>query len=189
MPAKRDKKERILETMLDLVVERGFHNAPMSLLAKRSGASPGVIYHYFPSKEDLIRALYLRLKSAKRQVFLEGYSRQTSPQQAFTNVWANAYHFYRTQIRETRFLEWYENSPFGQEHTITDSPEQEAARTHFLKAFRAKKAGGVLKNLPPEAIYELSFGLAARLAKKEETIRPGMLKKIADAAWSALAAD
>jgi AcrR family transcriptional regulator len=74
MAPQGDKKEAILEAMLDLVVERGFHNAPMSLLAKRSGASPGVMYHYFPSKEALIHALYLRVKSAKRQGLLKGYS-------------------------------------------------------------------------------------------------------------------
>jgi len=32
----------MLEAMLDLVGGRGFHNAPMSLLAKRSGASVDV---------------------------------------------------------------------------------------------------------------------------------------------------
>jgi AcrR family transcriptional regulator len=58
MTGKRDKREAILEAMLDLIVERGFHDAPMSVLAKRSGASPGVIYHYFPSKDDLIHAVY-----------------------------------------------------------------------------------------------------------------------------------
>jgi len=46
MAPKKDKEEAILEAMLDLVGEHGFHNAPMSLLAKRSGASVDVIYHY-----------------------------------------------------------------------------------------------------------------------------------------------
>ncbi len=42
MTPKKDKEEAILEAMLDLVGERGFHNAPMSLLAERSGASVDV---------------------------------------------------------------------------------------------------------------------------------------------------
>ena len=45
MAPKKDKGA-ILEAMLDLVGERGFRNAPMRLLAKRSGANAGVIYHY-----------------------------------------------------------------------------------------------------------------------------------------------
>ena len=64
---KSDKREAILEAMLDLIVERGFHDAPMSVLAKRSGASAGVIYHYFPSKDELIRAVYERVKAVKHR--------------------------------------------------------------------------------------------------------------------------
>jgi len=41
-PQKKDKEEAILEAMLDLVGERGFHNASRFLLAKRSGASVDV---------------------------------------------------------------------------------------------------------------------------------------------------
>lgn len=36
---KPGKREAILDAMLDVVVERGFHDAPMSLIAERSGAS------------------------------------------------------------------------------------------------------------------------------------------------------
>jgi AcrR family transcriptional regulator len=58
--AKPNKRDAILNAMLDVVVERGFHEAPMSLIEKRSGASAGVIYHHFASKEEIIQALYER---------------------------------------------------------------------------------------------------------------------------------
>jgi AcrR family transcriptional regulator len=189
MAPKQDKKEAILEAMLDLVVERGFHNAPMSLLSKRSGASAGVIYHYFPSKEDLIHALYLRVKSIKRLVLMEGYSAGMPAQEAFLHVWMNAYHFYRTHSRETRFLDQYENSPFCGDTAPEDSAGQDPNHAQLLNAFRTKKAGGVLKDLPPEALHELSFGLAARLAKKPTPIKPAMLRKVAEACWEAIAAE
>jgi len=41
-PKKKDKEEAVLEAMLDLVGKRGFHNAPMSRLSKRFGASVDV---------------------------------------------------------------------------------------------------------------------------------------------------
>ena len=90
MAGKRDKREAILKAMLDLVVERGFDNAPMSVLAKRSGASPGVIYHYFPSKDDLIHAVHERVVSIKHEVFFEGVSPDESPREALLRVWLNA---------------------------------------------------------------------------------------------------
>jgi AcrR family transcriptional regulator len=54
---KPNKREAILSAMLDVVAERGFHEAPMSLISERSGASAGVIYHHFESKEAIIQAL------------------------------------------------------------------------------------------------------------------------------------
>ena len=184
MAAKPDKKEAILEAMLDLIVERGFHDAPMSVLAKRSGASAGVIYHYFPSKDDLIHALYLRVKSIKVQFLLEGYVPGMSPHDAFIHVWTNAYRFYREHLRETRFLDQYENSPFA-----CDTPqtvEEDNIRIEFQKQFRSRKSGGILNDLPPDVVHELSFGLAARLAKKTKPLSHAILNQVAETVWTAI---
>jgi hypothetical protein len=51
---KPNKRDVILNAMLDVVAERGFHEAPMSLISERSGASASVIYHHFASKEAII---------------------------------------------------------------------------------------------------------------------------------------
>ena len=184
MTAKPDKKEAILEAMLDLIVERGFHDAPMSVLAKRSGASAGVIYHYFPSKDDLIHALYLRVKSIKVQSLLEGYVPGMSPHDAFIHLWANAYRFYREHLRETRFLDQYENSPFCA--AAPQTVEEDNIRIDFQKQFRSRKAGGILNDLPPEVVHELSFGLAARLAKKSKPLSRSSLKQVAETVWTAI---
>src|ERR1700743_3247123 len=80
---KTSKRDAILDAMLDIVVERGFHDAPMSLLARRSGASAGVIYHYFASKEAIIQALYERINTLKRRSILEGISPDGEPREAF----------------------------------------------------------------------------------------------------------
>jgi AcrR family transcriptional regulator len=184
MTAKPDKKEAILEAMLDLIVERGFHDAPMSVLAKRSGASAGVIYHYFPSKDDLIHALYHRVKSIKLQFLFEGYVPGMSPHDAFIHVWTNAYRFYREHLRETRFLDQYENSPFG--CAAPQTVEEDNVSTELQRVFRSRKAGGILNDLPPEVVHELSFGLAARLAKKSKPLSRASLKQVAETVWTAI---
>ena len=53
-----DKRAAILQTTLDLISDRGFHNTPMSLIAKEAGVSAGTIYHYFAGKDELIFELY-----------------------------------------------------------------------------------------------------------------------------------
>jgi AcrR family transcriptional regulator len=187
MPKKRDKKAAILDAMLDLVVERGFHNAPMSLLAKRSGASPGIIYHYFPSKDGIIHALYQRIASRKREAFLTGIRENMSPREAALRMWLNSYHFYRAHRRETRFLDQYLNSPYCQPDASHKQDQKDPTMARFLKLWRPKSKGGVLKDLPPEAINSLSLGLAATLAKSPRKFPPKTLKKIAETVWTAVA--
>lgn len=191
MPSKRtpspsDKKEAILDAMLDLVVEQGLHNAPMSAVARLSGASPGVIYHYFPSKDDLMHALYRRTAALKRQALLQGYTDSTEPRETLRNVWMNAYRFYRAHPKEMRFLDQYLSSAYCHGAEPEDS-SPEAAR--LLKLARPRRHGGVLKDLPTEAIQSLTLGLAADLARAEKTFSTATLNRIADSVWAAVADD
>jgi AcrR family transcriptional regulator len=181
------KRDAILEAMLDLVVERGFHGAPMSAVSKRAGASPGAIYNYFASKEDIIHALYERVRSQKRDVLLGGYLPDAPRHDAFRTVFLNSYRFYRKQSREARFLALYENSPYASDALLDESVAPRPEVTHFMNSFRSHKAGGVLKDLPAAAIDELTFGLASRLAQRPDELKPSDLKKIADAVWLAIA--
>ena len=58
-----EKREAILKATLDLLVERGFHDTPTSLIAKEAGVATGTLFHHFKNKEELINALYLETKS------------------------------------------------------------------------------------------------------------------------------
>jgi TetR/AcrR family transcriptional regulator, repressor of fatR-cypB operon len=187
MTGKSDKREAILKAMLDLVVDHGFDKAPMSVLAKRSGASPGVIYHYFPSKDDLIHAVYERVASIKHDAFFEGVSTDASPREALLRIWLNAYRFYRHHRKETRFLDQYLNSSYcgsGAE-AAAKSAHPESAR--IVKWLQPKKKGGILKDLPPEAIESLTLGLAASLAKAPKAFSTATLENIAETVWNAIA--
>jgi AcrR family transcriptional regulator len=185
--AKPDKRDAILNAMLDLVVERGFHNAPMSVLAKKAGVSAGIIYHYFPSKEDLIAAVYQRVRSIKRAALLDGYPGHRDPKEALIQVWMNAYRFYRDHPKETRFLDQYESSPFA----CIPGPERDSdpIQSEIQKRFRSRKRGGMLNDLPPEVVQELTFGLALRLAKKPKTLSRPALKAVAEKIWRAISED
>jgi len=186
MAGKTDKREAILKAMLDLIVERGFHDAPMSVLAKRSGASPGVIYHYFPSKDDLIRAVYERVRLIKHEVLLAGYDEKLSPREALLRIWLNAYRFYRVHRKETRFLDQYLNSPYRRMSTGGEDPI-DAASAQILKWLRPKKKGGILKDLPSEAIESLTLGLAASLARSPKNFSAATLRQVAETVWQAIA--
>lgn len=52
-----DQRERILEVALRLMAEHGVHAMSMRRLASACGLNVASIYHYFPSKADLLRAV------------------------------------------------------------------------------------------------------------------------------------
>ena len=61
---KCDKKRKaLLNATLNLVNNNGFHDAPMSKIAKIAEVSPATIYIYFENKQDLINQLYLEIKA------------------------------------------------------------------------------------------------------------------------------
>lgn len=51
------QRERILDTALDLMAERGASATSMRALASACGLNVAALYHYFPSKDALLRAV------------------------------------------------------------------------------------------------------------------------------------
>ena len=182
---KPSKRDAILDAMLDLVVERGFQDAPMSLVAQRSGASAGVIYHYFPSKEAIIQTLYERIRTLKRTSLLEGFSLDQDPHDTFIQGCLNAYTFYRKHKREMRFFEQFSHAGFT--CTSETSPEDERAAAFFHR-FSSRSKGGVLKEWPPEVLNELTVNLIVRLAGQQRTLSELQLREIAESMWQVVKA-
>ncbi|KUH84598.1 TetR/AcrR family transcriptional regulator [Mycobacterium sp. IS-1556] len=50
------RKAQLVEVTLGLFVERGIERVTMGEVAARAGVAPGLLYHYFGSKDGLIRA-------------------------------------------------------------------------------------------------------------------------------------
>lgn len=54
---KEARRIQILQTTLGLFVERGYYGTKTSLISRRAGISEGLLFHYFPTKENLLEEL------------------------------------------------------------------------------------------------------------------------------------
>lgn len=54
------KRERIIQEMIELFAERGFHGATLDVLAERLRVTKPFVYQFFRSKEDLLVTVYER---------------------------------------------------------------------------------------------------------------------------------
>ena len=52
-----DTRDRILETALDLFIERGYDKTSLREIAKRVGVTKAALYYHFSSKEEIIRTI------------------------------------------------------------------------------------------------------------------------------------
>jgi AcrR family transcriptional regulator len=53
-----DRRKEILEAALRVFAKKGFSGASNKDIAREAGITPGLIYHYFESKEALLKAIY-----------------------------------------------------------------------------------------------------------------------------------
>lgn len=69
MPPEHDSRKRLVETALKLFATRGYYHTSIADILRESGCTRGVLYYYFPSKEELG---YAAIDQALRQLFEEG---------------------------------------------------------------------------------------------------------------------
>ena len=182
-----DKREAILQATLDLVSERGFHGAPMSMIAKEAGVSAGIIYHYFENKDELITELYKELKRDLAQAVLANYSNDLPLYERFRLFWLNAVLYYIGHPKETAFMEQFANSPYLQPGIEEMSEEYFRPVMEFMThALRE----GVIKPLPPQMLSAFTLEIAISLAKKDANgilpLDEDALEMAMNACWDAI---
>ena len=182
----KDKRTAILEATLTLISERGFHNTPMSLIAKTSGVSAGIIYHYFANKEELINELYKEIKLEYLHATLADYSEDLPLKERFYNTWNNYIRYSLNNPIKVLFLDQFENSPLVK-HVEEDFSEVVAP---FFHLFGEGLEDGVFISFPPLVLFELSFAPAAALMKRHfagfVNMDDELIQAVADACWDVI---
>jgi AcrR family transcriptional regulator len=54
---RQEKRELIIDIALEVFATHGYHGASISTIASHAGIAKGLIYNYFKSKEDLLKAI------------------------------------------------------------------------------------------------------------------------------------
>ncbi len=54
---RQEKRELILETALEIFATYGYHGTSISMIAQHAGIAKGLLYNYFKSKEELLKAV------------------------------------------------------------------------------------------------------------------------------------
>ena len=150
-----EKQTAILSAALSLFVERGFHGTAMPPLAKKAGVAAGTIYHYFESKEVLVNVLFRHWKGVIAQRIYTAFPHGGSPREQFRAIWTSMAQFALANPEAFAFLEFHHHASY----LDGESRNLDASLKTFGEGFvTIAQQAGVLKDMPPPALMELTFG-------------------------------
>lgn len=153
-----DKRDEIMQAALELIAERGFHGAPMAMIADRAGVGAGTIYRYFESKEALITELYRELEEKLLAYLKEGYSAADSIRDRFLHVGVALLRYFVANPLYFRYMEQYMNSPFGialKRDRLMGQTDEDDLFKNLLQEGTSRKD---LKELPFFILFALTLG-------------------------------
>jgi AcrR family transcriptional regulator len=186
-PSKRDE---ILQAALEIIAERGFHGAPMAMIADRAKVGAGTIYRYFETKDVLIRELFEQRDANLRTVIREGYPADRPLRERFFHLWKTLFRYMIANPLDFRFLEQYHNSPYGaalhRDRLLNKADEEDTIRYLFEEG----TAQQVMKDLPLLVLFSLSFGPLMSLIQDHIqgllVMDDALVGKTMEACWNAL---
>lgn len=164
-----DTKDKILQSALKLFVEKGF-NVSTSAITKDAGVSAGILFHYFPTKNDLIIDLYTK-------ILLDYHKDTTIPA---SNFKANEAERYRTLIKAGwdvlvdwgldnwqgfQYMQLFESSVLADQFKIEENHTIQELANLSLAMTQNGIEYGYLKDLPAQFMIIIITSLATTTTK------------------------
>ena len=145
-----EKKAALVRATIHLVNNNGFHDTPMSKIAKMANVSPATIYLYFDSKQDLVNKTYLEVKEAYTTYAFATYTTDMNVKEGFEIIWKRIAHFKLEQVDEAMFLAQCDNTPM-----IDESSRQEGIKhlQPLLHLWERGKREGIIKPISDYLLY------------------------------------
>lgn len=184
-----NKKEDIIRATIKLFYEKGLAATPMSAIAKEANVGMGTIYNYFPTKENLIQALFLYLKEKQAQyVLLEiEKHRDSSVKMKLMLVWNRIIDYYVHYTEEAILLEQLTFLP------NLDEAIQAQGREYFGEVFKIFAQGQQEEIVKKGSLQQLAYFAKGGLANNIKyfiansiEITPEIRQLILQCAWDAV---
>ena len=160
-----DKIDSIFKSTLLLIKDHGFHGTPMSQIAKHADVAIGTIYHYFPSKDELILALFEYCKKELYSYIFSQIHMEMPYKDQFYTVFKSFCLFHIEQRHISCFLEQFYNSPYNEIIRHQQTEESPYAQNALMKFIQRGMEENQIKKLDDKVICSVYIGSAVSYAK------------------------
>lgn len=174
-----DRAALVRRAMVELVAERGIHGTSMSQVAERAGVATGTAYVHYQSKEDLLIAAFVDVKTRLGEAASENVDASQDPRSMFETMWRNTFRHLADDPAVAEFLLQVEASPLR-------VAAHESMPEDNLLSRMARSMASVLVDLPPDVLYDLSLAPVVRLVAGGSALSAREIETLIDSCWQAV---
>jgi AcrR family transcriptional regulator len=184
------RQASILSAALRLFVGQGFHGTPTSKIAQEAGVANGTLFHYFPSKDELITTLYIDIKSRLTEFMVSRTESSGNLKDKLRAYYTSSLDWALHNKLEFRFIQQFHSSPY----LAQVDPEKIREQTEVLHTLiQSGIELELIKPLPLALIFTLLsshvFGMNQYLLSGSfpETDKEQVIRESFESMWDMIA--
>jgi TetR/AcrR family transcriptional repressor of multidrug resistance operon len=161
-----NKEQVIRKKALKMIVKQGFDGFSMQKLAKAAGVSPGTLYIYFKSKEDLIYQLCITEGLKFSEATLKDFDPAMSFKDGLRVQWLNRAKYCLKHPEEVYFLEQIKHSSMQEKAVKAQNEHFRDVMIEFVtNAIKRKE----LAKVPLEVFWSIAYAPLYNLIRFHKT--------------------
>jgi AcrR family transcriptional regulator len=175
-----DRRVKFLSAALELFVANGVQHTSTAEIARAAGSAAGTLFLYFPTKQDLIDELVLKISREQSDTIKSILSPAFSARETFFTIWSGSLRWFLENPSAFRYIQQVRDTRLISEATVRESNRffdyyyaaiQKGLEEGSLKPYPLEMIGGFLY----QDIVAMMHILMAQADpnRQEETLRMG----------------
>lgn len=148
-----ERRERFLSAALKLFAANGVQQTSTAEIAKEAGAAAGTLFLYFPTKQDLIQALVLKISKEQAESIHALIEPSLSVRETFFAIWSGSLRWFLEHTEAYLYIQQIRDSGILPETVMQESGKffdyyynaiQKGLAEGLIQPYPAELTGGIL---------------------------------------------
>jgi AcrR family transcriptional regulator len=153
-PLSSEKKNQLLSSALRLFVANGVTNTSTSAIAKEAGVAAGTLFLYFPTKQDLIHELVLKIGREQSDYIHSLPGLTGTVREIFFTIWEGSIRWFLENLEAYQYVRQVRDSGMIAAEVVQES---EKFFDYYYLAIQKGLSEGAIKSYPIELIGGLLY--------------------------------
>jgi AcrR family transcriptional regulator len=149
-----ERKAQFLSSALKLFVENGVQNTSTAAIAKDAGSAAGTLFLYFPTKQDLIHELVLKIGQEQSDYIKTVLDASLSVRETFFTIWDGSLRWFLENMDAYLYIRQVRDSGLIDEGVVQES---EKFFDYYFDAIQRGFEEGCIKPYPIELIGSMLY--------------------------------